>query len=136
MSWLGLSDSFEYLRYRSTDIINIFYFHSAGIDFSRQNLTSITVGPRAVRVKPSRRLKASFYIPENRPNFPTTDGFRMNIPMNTWQFSLLFHPHKIIFIHYKSRIATANGGFEWVKMTMVNSGFKGLIITLLSTWVL
>ena len=35
----------------------------------------------------------------------------MNIPMklvyNTWQFSLIFKPRQIIFIHYESRIATA-----------------------------
>ena len=31
---------------------------------------------------------------------------------NTWQFSVIFKPHQIIFIHYKSRIA--------------NSGLKGL----------
>ena len=29
---------------------------------------------------------------------------------NTWQFSLIFHPHQIIYIHYKSRIATAIRG--------------------------
>ena len=26
---------------------------------------------------------------------------------NTWQFSVIFKPHQIIFIHYKLRIATA-----------------------------
>ena len=31
--------------------------------------------------KPSRCTKASFYIPENRPNFPITKGFKMNIPI-------------------------------------------------------
>ena len=31
--------------------------------------------------KPSRCIKALFYIPEYRFNFPTTKGFRMNIPM-------------------------------------------------------
>ena len=31
------------------------------------------------RVKPSRCIKASFYIPENRPNFPTTKGVRREI---------------------------------------------------------
>ena len=29
--------------------------------------------------KPSRCIKASFYIPENRLNFPTTKGFSMKI---------------------------------------------------------
>ena len=32
------------------------------------------------------------------------------IPMNTWQFSLMFPPHQVIFVHYKSRIATAIRG--------------------------
>ena len=45
---------------------------------------------------------------------------------NTWQFSSIFKPHPIIFIHYKSRIATAIRGLWWMKMTMVNSGLKGL----------
>ena len=29
---------------------------------------------------------------------------------NTWQFSLIFKPHQIIFNHYKSRIAAAIRG--------------------------
>ena len=47
----------------------------------------------------------------------------------TWQFSLLFHADQdlVIFIHHKSRIATAILDLWWMKMTMVNSGFKGLI---------
>ena len=64
--------------------------------------------------KPSRCIKASFYIPENRPYFSTTGGFRIKISMklvyNTWQFSWIFHLLQIIFIHYKSRIATAIRG--------------------------
>ena len=43
MSSLAFSDSFEYLCYGSTANRNIFYFYSAGIDFSRQNLTSTDV---------------------------------------------------------------------------------------------
>ena len=39
-----------------------------------------------------------------------------------------FHPLQIIFIRYKSRIATAIRGLLWMKMTMVNSGMKGLKI--------
>ena len=50
MSQLALSDSFEYLCYGSAIIRNIVYSYSAGIDFSRQNLTSV-VDPRAVGVK-------------------------------------------------------------------------------------
>ena len=47
-----------------------FYSYSAGIDFSRQNPTSTDVRfyPRAVRVKPSRCIKASFCISEVSPN--------------------------------------------------------------------
>ena len=37
-----------------------------------------------------------------------------------------FLKHQIIFIHYKSRIATAIRGLWWMKMKMVNSGSKGL----------
>ena len=31
--------------------------------------------------KPPRCIKASFYIPENTSNIPTTRGFRTKIPM-------------------------------------------------------
>ena len=60
---------------------------------------------------------------------------RWNLLTNTWQFSLIFHPHQIIFTHYKSRIATAILGLQWVKMTMVNSGFKGLKLVLLDPYI-
>ena len=36
--------------------------------------------------------------------------FPCNWFTNTWQFSLIFKPHQIIFIHYKSRIAAAIRG--------------------------
>ena len=45
--------------------------------------------------------------------------FPWNWFANSWQFSLIFKPHQIIFIHYKSRIVVdedVNG----------NSGLKGL----------
>ena len=45
---------------------------------------------------------------------------------NTWQFSVIFKPHQIIFIHYKSRIAAAIRCLQWMKMTLENSGSKGL----------
>ena len=64
--------------------------------------------------KSSRCIKASFYIPENTLNFPTTEGFRTKIPMKLfYQYMAIlfkFKPHHIIFIHYKSRIATAIRG--------------------------
>ena len=43
---------------------------------------------------------------------------------------LLSYPHQIIFIHYKSKIATAIRGLQWMKMTMENSGLKGLYVLL------
>ena len=59
MSHSSLSDSFEYLCYGSTAIINSFTLYSVGIDFIRQNLTSSTdvkilttkVYPHAVGVR-------------------------------------------------------------------------------------
>ena len=48
--------------------------YSARIDFRRQNLTT-KVDPRAARVK------ASFHIPKNRYNFPTSKGFKTKISM-------------------------------------------------------
>ena len=105
--------------------------------FTTKLKTKIDVIPRGC-FKPSRCITASFYIPENRLNFPpTTRGlirgltpccrkiksvfrnvkwcwkFRMKIPLNTntWQFCFIFHHAlQIIFIHYKSRIATALRG--------------------------
>ena len=50
----------------------------------------------------------------------------MKLFYNTRQFSLIFHPLQVIFIHYKSRIATAIRGLKWIKMTMVHPGFKVL----------
>ena len=41
--------------------------------------------------KPSRCIKASFHIPENRLNFPTTKGFRMKISMKlVYQYMAIF----------------------------------------------
>ena len=41
--------------------------------------------------KPSRCIKASFYIPENRLNFPTTKSFRMKISMKlVYQYMGIF----------------------------------------------
>ena len=37
-----------------------------------------------------------------------------------------FKPHQIIFIHYKSRIAKAIRGLQWMEMTIVNSSLNGL----------
>ena len=44
---------------------------------------------------------------------------------NTWQFSSIFHPHQIIFIHYKSRIADEDDygklRLERVKINILNN---------------
>ena len=41
--------------------------------------------------KPSRCIKALLYIPENRSNFPTSRGFRMNISMKlVYQYMTIF----------------------------------------------
>ena len=38
--------------------------------------------------------------------------FPFNLFTNTWQFSSIFHPLQVIFIHYKSIIATAIRGLD------------------------
>ena len=43
-----------------------------------------------------RCIEASFYIPENRPNSPTTKGFRMKISMK-----LFFH-YEAFFFNFSS----------------------------------
>ena len=58
-------------------------------------MTSYFTGPQGPygreRVKPSRCIKASFYIPENRPNFPTTKGFRKKISIKlAYQYIAIF----------------------------------------------
>ena len=58
--------------------------------------------------------------------------FEWKFPWNwftsTWQFSLIFLSLQVIFILYKSRIATAIRGLWYMNMTMVNSGLKELSI--------
>ena len=74
MFWLGISDSFEYLCYGSTAIINVLLFQ-CGINFRRQHLTSIyrcqnlmsmqmKVDPRNERVKDTllRTLEALVWL--------------------------------------------------------------------------
>ena len=51
----------------------------------------------------------------------------MKLFSNARQFSLPFHPLQVIFIHCKSGIATEILGLQWMKMTLVNSGLKGLM---------
>ena len=46
---------------------------------------------RIERDKPPRCIEASFYIPDNILNFPTTKGFRMNISMKpVYQYVVFF----------------------------------------------
>ena len=57
-------------------------------DFSSNKLLSFSLSQQQHdadkndRIKSPRCIKASFYIPENRLNFPTTKGFRTNISIN------------------------------------------------------
>ena len=51
MSQLALSDSFEYLCYGSTAIINIFILTARESDVHRRQILTSKVDPRAVRAK-------------------------------------------------------------------------------------
>ena len=81
-------------------------------------------------LSPRDALKHHFTSVKTNLIFPQLEVFERKFSWNwftnTWQFSLIFHPHQIIFIHYKSRIAKAIRGLKWMEMTMVNSGLKGL----------
>ena len=48
-------------------------------------------------LEPSRCIKASFYIPENRLNFPTTKGFRTRISMK------LVYQYMEIFFNFQTK---------------------------------
>ena len=65
MSYLALSGSFEYLCYWFPAFRNMFDSYSAGVDFSRQNLTSTDV--RFWRIKTVPALEGlSFYHEDKR----------------------------------------------------------------------
>ena len=52
------------------------------------------------QLKPSRCIKASFYIPETRLNFPTTRGFRTKISMKlVYQYMAIFLNSSLISNH-------------------------------------
>ena len=65
-------------------------------------------------LSPYDALKHHFTSLESDLIFLQLGGFRMKLQWNwftnTWQFPLIFHPLQVIFIHYKSRIATAIRG--------------------------
>ena len=80
--------------------------------------------------KPSRCIKASFYIPEIRPNFPTTKGFRREISMKlVYQYMAIFftfsptsnhlHPLQVDNCDSNSRLVVDEDD-------NVKSGWKGL----------
>ena len=64
--------------------------------------------------KPPWCIKASFYIPENILNFPTTKGFRTKVSMKlVFQYIVIFFNFQTTsshFIHYKSKVAAAIRG--------------------------
>ena len=88
--------------------------------------------------EPSRCIKASFYIPENRLNFPTTRGFWMKISMK------LVCQHMVIFFNFSLTSShllplhvdncDSNSRLIVDEMTMVNSGLKGLTNTFCKRW--
>ena len=48
--------------------------------------------------KPPRCIKASYYITENRFNFPTTKGYRMNI------YIKLIYQYMVIFVNFSTTL--------------------------------
>ena len=53
--------------------------------------TSLNEWLNPLYIKPSRCIKASFYIPENILNFPTTKGFRTKISTKlAYQYMTIF----------------------------------------------
>ena len=88
-----------------------------------------------VAFEPSRCIKASFYISEEWLKFPHPGvlerKFSWDCCDNNDIFSFICDPLQIIFIHYKSRIATTIRGLWWLKMTIASSGLKGLTNRLL-----
>ena len=79
------------------------------------------------KVKPSRCIKATFASLKYDEHF---HGTVFPTVLIITIFFLLCHPLQVLLIHYKSRIGTAIRGLYWMKMTMVNSGLKGLKETL------
>ena len=56
-------------------------------DFKAEKTPHFVLNP----LSPPRIIKSSFYIPENRLNFPTTKGFRMNISSKlVYQYMAIF----------------------------------------------
>ena len=87
--------------------------------------------------EPSRCIKASFYIPDNRLNFPTTEGFKTKIPMKPvykymaiyFIFSLTsshLHPLQVENCDSNSRLVVDeddNGEFRLERLNINISGF-------------
>ena len=82
--------------------------------------------------KPSRCIKASFYIPENRLNFPATKGFMLKISLKLlYQYMTIFFKFSPTPSHlYPLQVENCGSNSRLVvdEMTMVNSGLKGLSI--------
>ena len=58
-------------------LLHIFVFFLMTNRNAKTSISAISTWP----FKPSRCIKASLYIPEIIPNFPTTSGFKMKISM-------------------------------------------------------
>ena len=107
------SDNF--VSHHWTNYRGFLLFLSRNFKIVSSSTTSVSYNCRLVfflllqPFKPSRCIKASFYIPEifSLQLRVLERKFSLNWPTYTWRFSSIFEPHPIIFIHYKLRIATA-----------------------------
>ena len=81
--------------------------------------------------KPSRCIKASFYITENRLNFPTTKGFRTKISMKLlYQYMAIFitfpptsnhlHPLQVENCDSNSRLVVDEDDYGNLRLERVN----------------
>ena len=97
---------------------------------------------RLERVKPSRCIKASFYIPENRLNFPTIRGFRTKISMQlVYLYMAIFfnfqttsnhlHPLQVENCDSNSQLVVDeddNGKFRLERVKIVKTNLQSLIV--------
>ena len=91
LNQLGKPPAIHYHR------LNIAYHMCVSIHYmiARKTLPVTVVQP----FKPSRSIKASFYIPENRLNFSTTKGFRMTMKL-VYQYMAIFFNFSLTLNHF------------------------------------
>ena len=76
--------------------------------------------------KPSRCIKASFYIPENTLNFPTTKGFSTKISMQmVYQYVVIFFNFSPTSNHlYSLQVENCDSNSRLVEDVDVNGKFR------------